>query len=120
MGERADTAFKTTGSKWLLAVSEYLGFPLDQVGGSVHESQNNEDISELINSIPQALLCYEWHTVMTVGYRLQVCHLLERRAVIPLLSSTPTLQFIIAMMCRLNDVGVSPKWHLETEDLHAK
>uniref|UniRef100_A0A665SV48 Membrane bound O-acyltransferase domain containing 1 n=1 Tax=Echeneis naucrates TaxID=173247 RepID=A0A665SV48_ECHNA len=31
MGEQADTAFKTTGSKWLLPVSEYLGFPLDQV-----------------------------------------------------------------------------------------
>ncbi|TMS11419.1 Lysophospholipid acyltransferase 1 [Larimichthys crocea] len=31
MGERADTAFNTTGSKWLLPVSGYLGFPLDQV-----------------------------------------------------------------------------------------
>uniref|UniRef100_A0A7N6FKP5 Membrane bound O-acyltransferase domain containing 1 n=1 Tax=Anabas testudineus TaxID=64144 RepID=A0A7N6FKP5_ANATE len=31
MGEQTDTAFKTTGSKWLLPVSEYLGFPLDQV-----------------------------------------------------------------------------------------
>lgn len=31
MGERADTAFKTTGSKWLLPVSEHTGFPLDQV-----------------------------------------------------------------------------------------
>ncbi|KAF3691708.1 Lysophospholipid acyltransferase 1 [Channa argus] len=31
MGERADTVFKTTGSKWLLPVSEYTGFPLDQV-----------------------------------------------------------------------------------------
>ncbi|XP_076008707.1 lysophospholipid acyltransferase 1 [Genypterus blacodes] len=31
MGEQADAAFKTTGSKWLLPVSEYLGFPLDQV-----------------------------------------------------------------------------------------
>uniref|UniRef100_A0A8C4F8N8 Membrane bound O-acyltransferase domain containing 1 n=1 Tax=Dicentrarchus labrax TaxID=13489 RepID=A0A8C4F8N8_DICLA len=31
MGERADTAFNTTGSKWLLPVSEILGFPLDQV-----------------------------------------------------------------------------------------
>uniref|UniRef100_A0A667Z507 Membrane bound O-acyltransferase domain containing 1 n=1 Tax=Myripristis murdjan TaxID=586833 RepID=A0A667Z507_9TELE len=26
-----DAAFKTTGSKWLLPVSEYFGFPLDQV-----------------------------------------------------------------------------------------
>ncbi|KAG7474074.1 hypothetical protein JOB18_001900 [Solea senegalensis] len=26
-----DSAFKTTGSQWLLPVSEYLGFPLDQV-----------------------------------------------------------------------------------------
>lgn len=31
MGERADSAFNTTGSKWLLPVSGYLGFPLDQV-----------------------------------------------------------------------------------------
>ncbi|XP_028281512.1 lysophospholipid acyltransferase 1 [Parambassis ranga] len=31
MGEPVDTAFKTTGSKWLLPVSEHLGFPLDQV-----------------------------------------------------------------------------------------
>ncbi|XP_054636805.1 lysophospholipid acyltransferase 1 isoform X2 [Dunckerocampus dactyliophorus] len=31
MGERADNVFKTTGSQWLLPVSEHLGFPLDQV-----------------------------------------------------------------------------------------
>uniref|UniRef100_A0A672G924 Membrane bound O-acyltransferase domain containing 1 n=1 Tax=Salarias fasciatus TaxID=181472 RepID=A0A672G924_SALFA len=31
MGDPADTAYKTTGSKWLLPVSGYLGFPLDQV-----------------------------------------------------------------------------------------
>uniref|UniRef100_A0A8C7ZW07 Membrane bound O-acyltransferase domain containing 1 n=1 Tax=Oryzias sinensis TaxID=183150 RepID=A0A8C7ZW07_9TELE len=31
MGERSDAMFKTTGSKLLLPVSEYLGFPLDQV-----------------------------------------------------------------------------------------
>lgn len=31
MGDQADAAFKTTGSKWLLPVSEYFGFPLDQV-----------------------------------------------------------------------------------------
>lgn len=31
MGENADAVFKTTGSKWLIPVSEYLGFPLDQV-----------------------------------------------------------------------------------------
>ncbi|CAN9513997.1 unnamed protein product [Ophioblennius macclurei] len=31
MGEPVDTAYKTTGSKWLLPVSGYLGFPLDQV-----------------------------------------------------------------------------------------
>uniref|UniRef100_A0A3Q4HUE6 Membrane bound O-acyltransferase domain containing 1 n=1 Tax=Neolamprologus brichardi TaxID=32507 RepID=A0A3Q4HUE6_NEOBR len=31
MGEPAQTPFKTTGSEWLLPVSEYLGFPLDQV-----------------------------------------------------------------------------------------
>ncbi|XP_047455297.1 lysophospholipid acyltransferase 1 [Mugil cephalus] len=31
MGEPADSTFKTTGSKWLLPVSEYFSFPLDQV-----------------------------------------------------------------------------------------
>uniref|UniRef100_A0A669E615 Membrane bound O-acyltransferase domain containing 1 n=1 Tax=Oreochromis niloticus TaxID=8128 RepID=A0A669E615_ORENI len=31
MGEPAQTPFKTTGSQWLMPVSEYLGFPLDQV-----------------------------------------------------------------------------------------
>lgn len=31
MGERAGTTYSTTGSKWLLPVSEYLSFPLDQV-----------------------------------------------------------------------------------------
>ncbi|KAM6995393.1 lysophospholipid acyltransferase 1 [Tautogolabrus adspersus] len=31
MGESADTTFNTTGSRWLLPVSEYLRFPLDQV-----------------------------------------------------------------------------------------
>ncbi|XP_056142233.1 lysophospholipid acyltransferase 1 [Lampris incognitus] len=31
MGDRADAAFKTTGSKWLLPVSQFFGFPLDQV-----------------------------------------------------------------------------------------
>ncbi|KAK1895199.1 Lysophospholipid acyltransferase 1 [Dissostichus eleginoides] len=31
MGEGEDTGFKTTGCKWLLPVSELLGFPLDQV-----------------------------------------------------------------------------------------
>ncbi|XP_068180184.1 lysophospholipid acyltransferase 1 [Antennarius striatus] len=31
MGERTDTVFNTTGSRWLLPVSERLGFPLDQV-----------------------------------------------------------------------------------------
>uniref|UniRef100_A0A3Q0S7K1 Membrane bound O-acyltransferase domain containing 1 n=1 Tax=Amphilophus citrinellus TaxID=61819 RepID=A0A3Q0S7K1_AMPCI len=31
MGEPAQTPFKTTGSELLLPVSEYLGFPLDQV-----------------------------------------------------------------------------------------
>lgn len=34
MDEHADTSFNTTGSKWLQPVSEYLGFPLDQVGAS--------------------------------------------------------------------------------------
>lgn len=41
MGERADSnvsARNTTGSKWLLPVSEFLGFPLDQVGVSAHKS----------------------------------------------------------------------------------
>ena len=32
MGDRVDAAFKTTGSKLLLPVSEFFGFPLDQVG----------------------------------------------------------------------------------------
>lgn len=31
MEERPDATFRTTGSEWLLPVSEYLGFPLDQV-----------------------------------------------------------------------------------------
>lgn len=31
MGEPLDTAFKSTGSLWLMPVSEYLNFPLDQV-----------------------------------------------------------------------------------------
>ncbi|KAF7654370.1 hypothetical protein LDENG_00070370 [Lucifuga dentata] len=31
MDKQADAVFKTTGSKWLMPVSEYLGFPLDQV-----------------------------------------------------------------------------------------
>ncbi|XP_072250732.1 lysophospholipid acyltransferase 1 [Leuresthes tenuis] len=31
MSERANTTFQTTGSGWLLPVSEYLEFPLDQV-----------------------------------------------------------------------------------------
>lgn len=31
MGEPLDTVFKSTGSLWLLPVSEYLGFPLEQV-----------------------------------------------------------------------------------------
>ncbi|KAM3873444.1 lysophospholipid acyltransferase 1 [Diretmus argenteus] len=31
MGDQGDVAFKTTGSRWLLPVSEYFGFPLDQV-----------------------------------------------------------------------------------------
>ena len=32
MGDPVDAAFKTTGSKLLLPVSEFFGFPLDQVG----------------------------------------------------------------------------------------
>ncbi|XP_026149360.1 lysophospholipid acyltransferase 1 [Mastacembelus armatus] len=31
MGERAVPGFKTTGSKWLLPVSDFMGLPLDQV-----------------------------------------------------------------------------------------
>lgn len=37
MGEHADIAYNTTGSKLLQPVSEYLGFSLDQVGASAPE-----------------------------------------------------------------------------------
>lgn len=37
MGEHADIACNTTGSKLLQPVSEYLGFSLDQVGASAPE-----------------------------------------------------------------------------------
>lgn len=40
MGEQADTAFKTTGSKWLLPVSGYLGLSLDQVGSTHRTSRS--------------------------------------------------------------------------------
>lgn len=70
MGEHADTAFNTTGSKWLQPVSEYLGFPLDQVGASAPE----------IELIPQYFLSYDalWLTlVLSVVCQLTWCHLLR-------------------------------------------
>lgn len=58
MGEHADTAFNTTGSKWLQPVSEYLGFPLDQVGASAPETE----------LIPQYFLSYDasWLNMSTL------------------------------------------------------
>lgn len=68
MGEPAESALevKTTGSKLLLPVSEFLGFPLDQVRNTlsyfVYDPQADHDASEqrlspychvqLCNSLP--------------------------------------------------------------------
>lgn len=44
MDERPDTAFQTTGSEWLLPVSEFLGFPLDQVGSPAQRGDSSQGV----------------------------------------------------------------------------
>ncbi|CAL8260696.1 unnamed protein product [Boreogadus saida] len=85
MGDRVDAAFKTTGSKLLLPVSEFFGFPLDQVNflacqvfalaaafwfrlylGPRHASPLLRHAVAILFGVAFVIFCFGWYSVHIV------------------------------------------------------
>ncbi|KAJ3597568.1 hypothetical protein NHX12_001091 [Muraenolepis orangiensis] len=78
MGDRVDAAFMTTGSKWLLPISEFFGFPLDQVFalgaafwfrlylGPLHAGPLVRHAVATLFGMAFVIFCFGWYSVHIV------------------------------------------------------
>ncbi|XP_046898824.1 lysophospholipid acyltransferase 1 [Hypomesus transpacificus] len=98
MGEPDISVFKTTGSKWLLPVSEFFGFPLDQVNflacqvfalgaafwfrlylGPRHASPLVRHAVATLFGVSLVIFCFGWYSAHIIGLVL-ICYCIMVRA----------------------------------------